>query len=436
MYSPAKNRLIASLFENPLAALFLLAYPSVAVLVHGGASAAFLAAAVVSLIALGMAARRSPQPFPGFVPQRGDLALCIALAAPLAAVIVSSAWHGHIVARTWDSPSRFLAAVPLFLVLRRQGAGVLKWADLSFALGALASFAVAVLMPHDWGAGRIGSAFLNPIHFGDIALVLGLLAVVSLDWWRKDPPIVRVVKIAGLLAGLGASLLSGSRGGWAAIPIAALLILMAGRRRQSWQRIVLIPLGVVVVLVATYALSGTVRDRIGEISSDLASYTQGNKDTSVGIRLQLYDAALELIERQPVFGLGDEGFRDEMKSLAQQGQLTPLAAQFGQGETHNQLLAYAANYGLIGGAMLLGIYVVPIWYFCLRLGVADRCARRAALMGLVFVVSFFVFGMTVETFDLKSTVCFYVAVAVVLAAAAAHAGAPARRRRGVLAARD
>jgi O-antigen ligase len=368
--------------------------------------------------------------FDGFSFQRGDLALCLALAGPLAAVIVSSAWHGHVVARTWDSPSRFLAGIPLFLMLRRQGKDALKWADLSFALGALASFAMAVLLPRDWGDGRIGSPFLNPIHFGDTALVLGVLSVLSLNWWRRDPCAVRVLKLVALVAGLGASLLSGSRGGWIAVPVVALLIVFARGRGKSWHRNALLALAIVVALVATYALSSTVRGRMGDISSDIASYTQGHKDTSVGIRLQLYEAAFRLIGRQPVFGLGDEGFRDQMNSLAQQGMITPLAAKFGEGEAHNQLLAYSANYGVVGGVLLLGIYVVPIWYFALRLNAATSATRRSALMGLAFAVSFLIFGMTVETFDLKSTVSFYVALIAVLAAATLDAGNPAQRKRG------
>jgi O-antigen ligase len=427
MSSSANSRPTASFWQNPLAASFLIAYPSIAVLVHGGASSAFLAAAAVSLIVLVWSGRHG---FHDFALQRGDIALCVALAGPLAAVIVSSLWHGHIVARTWDSPSRFIAGIPLFLMLRRQGRNALQWADLSFAFGALASFALAVLLPRDWGDGRIGSPFLNPIHFGDTALVLGVLSVISLNWWRRDPRAVRVLKVAALFAGFGASLLSGSRGGWVAVPVVALIIVFARGRGKSWHRNALLASAIVVALGGTYVFSGTVRDRMGDIPSDIASYAQGHKDTSVGIRLQLYEAAFRLIGRQPVFGLGDDGFRDQMKSLAQQGMITPLAAKFGEGETHNQLLAYTANYGVLGGVLLLGIYVVPIWYFALRLNAPLDATRRSALMGLAFAVSFLIFGMTVETFDLKSTVSFYVAVTAVLAAATVDAGRPSRQSRG------
>lgn len=42
-------------------------------------------------------------------------------------------------------------------------------------------------------------------------------------------------------------------------------------------------------------------------------------------------------------------------------------------------------------------------------------------MGLTFVVSFWIFGLTVETFDLKMTVAFYATMIAMLAALATYA---------------
>lgn len=176
------------------------------------------------------------------------------------------------------------------------------------------------------------------------------------------------------------------------------------------------PVTVAMLLGMVYGLSGTVRERVGEVSSDLTQYTQGYRDTSVGIRLQLYEAASTLIAEHPVLGLGGDGFRDKMTSMAQKGALTPKAAAFGEGEVHNQLLAYMANYGIVGGLALLAIYIVPAIFFAAKLKSASRTTRRTALMGLSFVLMFFVFGLTVETFDLKSTVSFYATMLAVLAA--------------------
>jgi O-antigen ligase len=397
-----------------LTAAFLLTFPSIAMLVQGASSAVSIGAAVVALAALCW--RPAGAPYGYAPPERHGLTFCIALCGPVAAVALSTLSHGHPLFRAWDSPSRFLLAIPIFLALRRAPPRIFVWADLSFALGAMSALALGLFMPRDWGSGRIGSAFLNPIHFGDLALALGVLSAIALNWWRKDSVLWRAIKIAGLFAGVATSLLSGARGGWAAIPLVALLIVWELGRNKPFYWKVLMPVTVALLFGLVYGLSGTVRERVDEVSSDLTQYTQGHRDTSVGIRLQLYEAASTLIAEHPVLGLGGDGFRDEMTSMAKQGALTPTAAQFGEGEVHNQLLAYMANYGIVGGLALLAIYIVPAVFFAAKLKSASRTTRRTALMGLSFVLMFFVFGLTVETFDLKSTVSFYATVLAVLAA--------------------
>lgn len=357
--------------------------------------------------------------------------MCLAMASPLAAVLISEIWHAAVVPSTLDSPSRFLAAVPLFLVLRRALPRTLAWSDLSFALGALASLAILLIAPQGAGNDRVSSQFLNAIHYGDIALILGALAILSLNWWRKDGLPVRSIKIAGLIAGLAASVLTGSRGGWIAVPVVAVLILYVRGRGKSRRWKVLLPLAIVAILAGIFAFSPAARDRVGDISSDLMLYKHGQRDTSFGIRLQLYEAAVKIVTSHPVLGLGAHGFHDSMQSFADAGGLTPMAAQLGRGETHNQFFAYLTDYGIVGGLALLSIYVVPGVIFWKRLNAPTGPASRAALMGLTFVVAFWIFGLTVETFDLKTTVSFYATMIAILAALATCADKAGRATRPV-----
>ncbi|WP_026131515.1 hypothetical protein [Pandoraea sp. B-6] len=44
---------------------------------------------------------------------------------------------------------------------------------------------------------------------------------------------------------------------------------------------------------------------------------------------------------------------DVMPAMAAAGTLTPLAADYGKGEVHNQILAYAVDYGLLGVLCIL-----------------------------------------------------------------------------------
>ena len=419
MSTPAKKSSLSVNSRNLLPAFFLLTYPSATLLIHGAGSALSIAAAVISLALL--ASPKSRTGLPPLQWDRADIALCVAMACPFLAVLLGGVWHGTVVASTLDSPSRFFAAAPLFLVLRRCLPQLLAWSDLSFALAGLMSLGILLIAPRDWGFGRLSSAFLNPIHFGDIALVMGVLSILSLNWWRKDRLAVRIVKVAGLFAGLSASLITGSRGGWVAIPVVAAMILYLRSRGKSRKWNVLLPLAIVAILVGVYVFSPTARDRVGDLSSDLVQYTQGNKDTSLGIRLQLYEAAARIVASHPLLGLGGDGFRNSMQSFANSGLLTPVAAQLGRGEAHNQMLAYMTDYGIIGGLAVLAVYVVPGALFWRRLAAPAGPANRAALMGLTFIVAFWIFGLTVETFDLKMTVSFYAMVIAILAAASAYA---------------
>jgi O-antigen ligase len=103
--------------------------------------------------------------------------------------------------------------------------------------------------------------------------------------------------------------------------------------------------------------------------------------------------------------------------MAASGELTPLAADYGKGEVHNQILAYAVDYGLLGVLCILGIYLGPAYFFIRAARVRDsHAAQRAALMGLMTVVAFAIFGLTVETFNLKVTVGFYATMLALFAA--------------------
>lgn len=419
MSTPTKKSFLSVKLRSLLPALFLLTYPSATLLIHGAGSAFSIAAAVISLALL--ASPKAWTGLPSIHWDRVDIALCVATAWPVVAVLIGGAWHGAVVASTLDSPSRFFAATPLVLVLRRCLPRTLAWTDLSFALAALTSLGILLIAPRDWGFGRLSSQFLNPIHFGDIALALGALSVLSLNLWRKDRLFVRIIKVGGLFAGLCASLMTGSRGGWVAIPVLAAMILYVRSRSKSRRWKVLLPLAIVAILAGTYVFSPTARDRVDDVSSDVVKYTHGEKDTPLGIRLQLYEAAARIVESHPLLGLGGDGFRDSMQSFANSGILTPAAAQLGRGEAHNQMFAYMTDYGIVGGLALLAIYVVPGAIFWRRLSAPVSTSRRAALMGLTFVAAFWIFGLTVETFDLKMTVSFYATVIAILIAIATYA---------------
>ncbi|MDM8358894.1 O-antigen ligase family protein [Pandoraea communis] len=343
--------------------------------------------------------------------------LVVALFLPFFAILTVEVFHGKIVANTLDSPVRFLLATIVFFSLRRIAYVIPKWVDLTFGTGAICAAAMALYSTADLLAARAESSFLNPIHFGDIALLLGILSLVSIHWLSHDKPWIVAFKILGAAAGCYASWASQSRGGWIALPCLLLVWFFWHRHPINPGRRVAIALIAVVLLISAFA-SSTVRERFESIRTDLTSLSAGQPDSSIGIRLELWKTAGKLIEARPLLGSGAHGYRDAMPAMAATGVLTPMAADYGKGEVHNQILAYVVDYGLVFGLLsILGVYAGPAYFFIRSAKIRHSpMEHRAALMGLMTAVAFAIFGLTVETFNLKVTVAFYSMMVALFAA--------------------
>jgi O-antigen ligase len=409
--------------------LVVLLCPALTVAVKGGANGSLMLAAALSVFAL----LRRHRPAEGGLPRAGDEALrayLLAMAAPVLVLLAVQTLHGG----PWavgavSSSARFLLAVPLVLVAVRMGRDLVPWADASFALGALTAGAVMLFVPREWSLGRWGSPFLDPINFGALALLLGMLSLLSVDWRRRDPPPVRLLKIAGFASGLAASVPTGARGPWLAVLIViAVLAFTTLRDRPPAMRIA-VWASLAAALLAAFATVDALRGRFDLMAADLGSFFWGGeRDTSPGVRLQIWRAALMAFAEQPLLGLGGGGFAARVDGYLASGALSPLAAEAARAEMHNSYLAYAADFGIPGLLAIVAVFAVPAAAFARRLE-ADPACRRAALMGLVVVTLYASCAISVDVFKLKMMAAFYAAATAFLAAIAfAGAGWQGPRR--------
>ncbi|HEY5993141.1 MAG TPA: O-antigen ligase family protein [Gallionellaceae bacterium] len=408
----------SSHFEPPyfsatnLAGLILLLYAPLLFLVRGGMNGSLFLLAIVSLAMLVVHRKSASQIF-----DKTILLFGIAMSSGMLVVLLSQIHHDDLSARYFDSNARFLLAAPILLALREMNPRTLSAIQYAFPLGALA--ALAMVFEAGGGlAGYAATSFVNHIHLGDMALSLGLLSVLSLNWQGKDPVPVQALKWAGLLAGLVVSVLSSARGGWVAIPLIVAVSIYARNRNKFFSKFALALLSIFLVILLGYLFVPSIHWRLWMIYSDLSEYGAGNADTSIGIRLQLWKAALHLIAEYPILGVGADGFGRAMDGLAATGFLTPLAAAYGKAEVHSELLAQMVRFGVPGLCFILAIYFVPFYLFAKALNTVHRLPKGAAVMGMSVTLGFFVFGLTVETFDLKMTAAFYsLTVAALLAIA-------------------
>lgn len=406
MIGAARSRYLSGV--EKAAALLLLIYPTFMLAVKGGMNGVFI---LMLLLAFAVWMVR-PIGVNAVVWKHKWTIYAAAMVAMSAAIFISQSYHQNYSAHPYDAASRYWLSIPVFLLLLRLGPYMFSALQFAFPVAAITGF---LLMKDMWGRSGIGT--LDLIHFGDFELMLAVLSLFSIDWFERDKLTLRILKILGFAAGLAASFASGSRGGWLAIPVFIAIYIYFNAARVSLKIIVLTAIAGLLAAILLYSHNTTIHQRASELASDVATLDQGGRDTSTGIRWQLYKAAVDVFSRHPIFGVGPEGFALEMKSMVDAGKITPLAAELGRGEVHNDILSKAAGMGLFGLIAILAIYFVPFRLFWQATKSASEQVKRAGILGVTFVSGFFVFGLTVEILDLTMATAFYsFTVAVLLAA--------------------
>lgn len=312
-------------------------------------------------------------------------------------VIVSVAETGfsYSAARELDVMLRPLWAIPiLFLFLRlRMDAGLLWWGA---AIGSVVPGCTAVYdsVVSDVARAEGGT---SAITFGNTALLMGAIALIGYRYFSSLGRVFSVIPYLAFLAGIITSFLSGSRGGWIALPLLIGLVLYnlwrTGYRRQS---------GVVAwVVVLVTAFMVTV-PRFGVVERAELAFVQFDQyfdapqefsPTSVSIRLELWGAAKDLFLEAPVFGGGiGYSFNDHLKEEVEAGNLHPALAK--QTMPHNVFLDTLAFQGVIGIAALLTLWGCLGNVFIHALRSSDPAIYALGAAGVGLLGSYVIYGIT------------------------------------------
>ncbi len=168
---------------------------------------------------------------------------------------------------------------------------------------------------------------LGPNHFGAFivhysAVLLGLLMLDTVRWRR-------ILFLAAVLISLHPLFFSYSRGAYVAA--LAVLVFFGLIKKRS-----LLILAIVIVIAYRTILPSSVVERITMTKTE-----EGTVEQSAALRLDLWEHALKLFEKNPVIGVGFGGFG---LSLPEDARLR---------DTHSYFLKMLADEGIIGFVLLL-----------------------------------------------------------------------------------
>ncbi|WP_342116686.1 glycosyltransferase family 9 protein [Pseudoduganella sp. OTU4001] len=312
--------------------------------------------------------------------------------------------------RTLDGPSRMLfglACIGVFYYLKPQVDRF--WLGLCY--GTIGAALLALWQVQFGGMWRAEGFTHHPITFGDLALAMGLMAICSLN----TSPKLRYLPALALLAGIAASALSASRGGWLAFPLVAVPLARYGYQMHGKRMLVALGLAAALCVVAYFVPQTGVAWRVATAISDVQGYmARSDATTSVGIRLELWKASWLMFTEHPLLGVGRDNFDVALRALVAKGALQPTMA-LDYSSSHNDVLHFLATGGLLDFSLLLAMYAAPFQFFRNMLHASDHGQRPLALAGMVMVLSFAGFGLTDVMFWLMAPKLFYVTMACSLA---------------------
>jgi len=330
-------------------------------------------------------------------------------------LIVLDVLMGHGDISVLDSPSRLILAVPVFFYVRKVGVDVNSvW--VGSAIGSVLAGGYAYYQYMVLGV-NMAEGFTSHIYFGQVVLILTLFSLVGLmmskDLWIKGLLIVAVI------IGFYAVLMSGSRGGWVAIPAVMILFLSLKTSKPAFGKKIIFTGIVLSILYAAYqAPQLPVKSRVDAAVNNVIAYYQEDKvNTSSGFRLEMWKAAWLMTEDSKFLGVGEAQYHSNVVRLIEEGKVHKGLNYFSA--PHSQYFNSLSEQGLIGLFSLLLMMLIPLKVVMNK----KKENEKINFIGLfiaILIIAYLDFMMTMETLERQLMVLIYAFIISILMGILSH----------------
>lgn len=229
-------------------------------------------------------------------------------------------------------------------------------ASAAIAGAAVACFSASLFACYQvaFTTGRAEGLGGNPLVFAQVACMAALVTLAGTFLAsRKLLPLL----IAAYFAGAVAVVLSGSRIFWVALAAGTVVVLLGNRQAvgSTFSRRGMIISGAVALAIAL-ASAGIVADRVNALWNDWSQARQPNQESSLGIRLGMWRIGAQLLQENPLFGVGPQNSAREIDL----GLQRDMGIDFSYTHFHNGFLTASVEAGVLGGASLCAIFIAAL----------------------------------------------------------------------------
>ena len=313
-------------------------------------------------------------------------------------------WSMHLL----DRPMHLAYGVLLALLLSRAGLSMRAFA-LAAAFAALAAGAIALYEGLLMGQPRVfglGGRW-NAVPFGNFSLLVGSVALAGALACRhasRHPARWLAVGMLAFAAGTYASMMSGSRGGWLALPVLVVIASYASRSIRRRHRVMIIG-GLLLAALAAFSASDSVRQRVASAVGNVAAFVHApgeldNMDNASGIRLAMWRWGIRHFAERPWRGIGYANFPAYRADAVARGE---MPAHFDDlANLHNEIVSSLAFGGLPSALAVLAFWLLGLRFFLQRLRASEAAAPRFfATAGLLALAGTALFSMTEGLFGTR-----------------------------------
>jgi O-antigen ligase len=356
------------------------------------------------------------------LPDRATTWIFLALTFPIVAValtiLMRGDLHWKLLTQNLDllnGPIRLVFAGIAFLWMRHRRVQFLTIFNVSCGLSILITLPFAHTMQPGL-PDRYTTSLIDLDEFSQQICALGLIQFAFLVFRPPSSRLFFALNVIIILIAVKLALSSGGRGGWIAIPPVLLVIsaLYKGSRKRLFT-------GVLVIILAAALLIGfnkSFRERTSSIYSQTISWFEGSNDPLSGGsgRLSMWTISWQLIKQKPLVGYGSKlNFWDPVyhmdpslylrKGVSYESE-EPIRNCLCEVGEHNQYLSDNLLNGFLGFLSRVLILAIPIIVFT-RAKKNGPTAFQASCVGICFICSFIIFGITQGPFSYKFICSFY-----------------------------
>lgn len=195
----------------------------------------------------------------------------------------------------------------------------------------------------------------------------------------------RVVMFLAFVLYVCAIFLSGTRGALLSLSIVSILILTSTLITNLKPGAIYLCLVLSATCITATIFKDNIEARYNYTMNEVEHLETGSSNSSIGLRLQMYQAALEISTPPKLLGYGADNFSNLKSSLNQKGLISKVAVRMNS--FHNQFLHNLVIYGFIGFCITLLWFVYPTY-------VAWKSKNIALAPVLIVGASYFTSAMT------------------------------------------